>query len=147
MQCPTCHQDQVIVEFGGVELDVCVDGHGVWFDKDELQQLFEAAGVPELLHTLEERLVFLPRGSHGPQRRCPRCRAKMRHVAEPGPEGDVILDRCPHGHGLWFDDGELEGILGLRLGDEDAALGRVRGFLGRFGADKLTHPSADTGSP
>jgi Zn-finger nucleic acid-binding protein len=140
MQCPVCRQDQIIVEYGGVELDVCADGHGIWFDKDELQQLFETAGVPEMLHDLEARLVFLPRGKHGAEKRCPRCRAKMRHVAEPGPSGDVILDRCRRGHGLWFDDGELEEILDSHLGTEDAALARVRGFLGRFGAEKLTKP-------
>lgn len=141
MQCPVCDLDQVIIEYQGIELDVCVEGHGVWFDKDELQQLYEAAEVPELLHDLAERLVDLPRGRHGPERRCPRCRGKMRHVAEPGPSGDVILDRCRRGHGLWFDDGELEEILGSSLGAEDAALAKVRGFLGRFGAQNITRPA------
>ena len=141
MQCPACGLDQVIVEYHGVELDICIDGHGIWFDKDELQQLFEAAGVPDMLHDLEQRLVFLPRGKHGPEKRCPRCRGKMRHVAEA--DGDVILDRCRRGHGLWFDDGELEEILRSTLGKDDEALAKVRGFLGQFGARKITRSAAD----
>ena len=103
---------------------------------DELQQLFGAAGVPEMLHDLEQRLVFLPRGEHGPEKRCPRCRGKMRHVRAPGQSGDVILDRCRRGHGLWFDKGELEEILSLELDEGDAALAKVREFLGQFGARK-----------
>ena len=132
MQCPICKQDQVIVEFHGVELDLCLDGHGIWFDGDELTQLFEAAGVPRMLHDLEERVEELPRGERGKRRPCPRCGAKMRHVAVPGDGNHVILDECPYEHGLWFDKGELEEILACSLGKDDAGLARVREFLGQF---------------
>lgn len=132
MQCPVCRQEQVIVEVDSVELDLCLDGCGTWFDAQELRQLFEVKGVPTQLHDLEQRLEELPRGEHGPVRRCPRCRGKMRHVRAPGPAGGVILDRCRRGHGLWFDPGELEAILSLALGERDEALTAVREFLGRF---------------
>ncbi|MDH3211456.1 MAG: zf-TFIIB domain-containing protein [Myxococcales bacterium] len=146
MQCPVCQMDQIIVEYDGVELDLCLDGHGIWFDADELRQLFESAGAPAMLQDLERRLVVLPRGEHGPKRRCPRCRGKMRHVAAPGRPADVILDRCRRGHGIWFDKGELEEILALELGEEDAALARVRAFLGSFvtsGPTPSTHEGQD----
>ena len=110
MQCPVCQKEQVIVEVDDVELDVCLDGCGIWFDAQELRQLFEVKGAPTQLHDLEQRLEELPRGEHGPVRRCPRCRGKMRHVRAPGPAGGVILDRCQRGHGLWFDPGEYEAI-------------------------------------
>lgn len=141
MQCPVCKLDQVIVEYHDVELDLCYDGCGIWFDKDELRQLFEIAGVPEMLHDLEQRLVFLPRGEHGPEKRCPRCRGKMRHVRAPGQSGDVILDRCRRGHGLWFDNGELEEILSLAMGEGDAALATVKEFLGQFEAPACAPPA------
>ena len=134
MQCPTCKLDQVIVEYEGVELDLCVDGCGVWFDRDELRQLFDVIGAPHMEHDLEDRLTFLPRGLWGPKRRCPRCRGIMRQVKAPGPSGDVILDRCRRGHGLWFDKGELEEILSLELEEGDEALAKVRHFLGGFTA-------------
>ena len=137
MQCPVCKLDQVIVEYQGVELDLCIDGCGFWFDNDELRQLFEVAGAPEMLHDLENRLVFLPRGEHGPEKRCPRCHGKMRHVSAPDDVQDVILDSCRRGHGLWFDKGELEEILTTLFPADDEALAAVKAFLADFvpGAD------------
>ncbi len=134
MQCPVCRQDQLIVEFEGVELDLCVEGHGIWFDKDELRQLFDVAGAPEALSDLEDRLTFLPGRRGRTSRRCPRCRGKMRQVQAPGKSGDVILDRCRRGHGLWFDNGELEEVLSLDLEEGDEALAKVRTFLGGYTA-------------
>jgi|GEM_PF-307309 len=137
MQCPVCKLDQVIVEYQGVELDICIDGCGIWFDNDELRQLFEIVGAPELLHNLENRLVFLPRGQHGPEKRCPRCLGKMRHVCAPDDLQDVILDSCRRGHGIWFDRGELEEILTTLFAEDDEALVTVKTFLADFvpGAD------------
>ncbi len=134
MQCPVCGLDLVIVEYGGVELDTCLDGHGLWFDADELRQLFLAAGAPEALASLEERLGKPPPGDHGPRRKCLRCGKRMEQVAAPGPGGPVILDRCPRGHGLWFDRGELLEVMRGELPEGDAALARVLGFLREFGA-------------
>jgi Zn-finger nucleic acid-binding protein len=152
MHCPACQTDLVIVEYRNVELDVCIEGCGLWFDNDELRQLFEVAEAPEMLHDLENRLVFLPAGKGGVQRRCPRCRGKMRHVSAPGDIEDVILDRCPRGHGLWFDKGELEEILTAALDHEDAALSTVKTFLADFvpgtntALDPLDDPHSDAAS-
>lgn len=138
MKCPVCSTDQLIVEFRGVELDMCVEGCGTWFDADELRQLFEVAGAPEMLHDLESRLAALPTAAKGPVRRCPRCNGRMPHVQAPGASGTVILDRCRRGHGLWFDPGELEDI--LAHGDDEngaeGALAKVREFLGQFAAPR-----------
>ena len=145
MQCPVCKLDQVIVEYEGVELDVCLDGCGLWFDADELRQLFEAAGAAALLHDLEQRLEALPRGDHGPVRKCPRCDGRMRHVRAPGGSGDVVLDRCRRGHGLWFDRGELEDVLSASQGEGEDALTKVGKFLGRFVAgEDNSAPDAPT---
>ena len=109
MQCPQCKQPLVIVECDHVELDVCFDGHGIWFDADELRQLFELAGARERDSGMEARFDHLSAHS-GPKRRCPRCRGRMRHVEAPGASEGVILDECPKGQGLWFDDGELHEV-------------------------------------
>ena len=138
MQCPVCHTDQLIVEYHGVELDMCVEGCGTWFDHDELQMLFDAVGAPDMLHDLEHRLEELPTAAEGPQRRCPRCSGRMPHVRAPGASGHVILDRCRRGHGLWFDRGELEEILSLEMDAEEGAdspLAKVREFLGQFASE------------
>jgi Zn-finger nucleic acid-binding protein len=132
MLCPECRNALIIVECDRVEVDACWKGHGLWFDADELRQLFEVAGVPDSLHDLEQRLGELPEGGTGRKRKCPRCHAKMRHVKAPGGSGDVILDRCPHGHGLWFDDGELAEVLSADLAEGTAAFDTLRQYLGGF---------------
>ena len=130
--CPICKLDQVILEWGGVELDVCVDGHGIWFDAEELRHLFAIAGVPDAVLSLEQRLRTLPRSTRGARRRCPRCRARMDHVSVPDHPEQIVLDRCPRGHGLWFDEGEIEQILAQEIDVGDPALERVRSYLSRF---------------
>jgi hypothetical protein len=141
VQCPACHQDQVIVEYRGVELDVCLEGCGVWFDGQEVRQLFEAAGVPDRLHDLEGRFTALEDGPPGPKRRCPRCRATMPHVGVAGASGQVVLDRCPRGHGLWFDRGELEDVLAADEQEGEApAFAEIKEFLGRFASGSSGAP-------
>lgn len=130
MLCPACRDPLVILEVEGVELDMCVQRHGLWFDAQELGQLFEICDVPEELRDLESRLEVLPQ--KGARRLCPRCRARMRLVRAPNAPDTPILDQCPQGHGLWFDRGELEALLASLLGDEDEALKHVRTFLGTF---------------
>ena len=131
MECPQCHDSMLIVECDHVELDVCFRGHGIWFDADELQQLFELAGAGDGVRRLEARLVHLP-SSKEKRKRCPRCRTKMRHVEAPAASGAVVLDRCAHGHGLWFDDGELHDVLTAEFDGGDDALATIKGYLGSF---------------
>ena len=50
----------------------------------------------------------------------------------PSVSGDLILDECQRGDGLWFDKGELEALLQALLGDDTPALDNVRGYLGEF---------------
>ncbi|MEW6742639.1 MAG: zf-TFIIB domain-containing protein [Planctomycetota bacterium] len=162
MQCPVCRQDQIIVEVQGVELDLCPEGHGFWFDADELRQLFDAAGVGEAAQPLdlreaaqpldlrdaarglEERLASLPQERARPARRCPRCRRRMVHVRASGHPAPVILDRCPRGHGLWFDQGELEQLLASELAGQDVLLARVKEFLAQFTRPFRGSPGRET---
>ncbi|MDH5306601.1 MAG: zf-TFIIB domain-containing protein [Myxococcales bacterium] len=130
--CPICNVEQVIVEWGEVELDVCIDGHGIWFDADELRHLFAAAGAPESALTLEARLAALPRSAAARGLRCPRCRAAMQHVTAPDHADRILLDRCPQGHGLWFDAGEIEQLIDLEVAAGDPSLAPVRAHLLRF---------------
>lgn len=142
MLCPVCNLDQVIVEWGDVELDVCIDGCGIWFDAEELRHLFAAAGAPESVTSLERRLRELPKAARGPKRRCPRCGVQMEHVTAPHRAEQIALDRCARGHGIWFDDGELEQLVDCELGADDPQLARVRAHLMEF-----LRPSAGDSSP
>jgi len=100
LECPRCREPMIVAEYRGIEIDSCGSCRGVWLDGGELEALV-GSGVPGL-----EK----PAGGLGPpELDCPICvdkLAKARH----GPTG-VVLDRCPHGDGIWFDPGELEQIL------------------------------------
>ena len=120
----------VIVEFGNIELDTCVECRGLWFDAQELGQLFDLAGVPEQYRDLESHVDRMPLA--GPRRQCPRCRRPLEPVRAPSASGELILDQCPRGDGLWFDRGELESLLQALLGENSRALMKVRGYLGSF---------------
>lgn len=135
MLCPTCRQPQLIVEFEGVELDLCLDGHGCWFDDQELRILLEELDAPAALAAFESRLRKVTAPDQGPRRPCPRCDAKMDHVQAPAGEdydAGPILDRCPHGHGIWFDQGELEQALTIGSSVDDPEFERIRAHLSAF---------------
>lgn len=140
MDCPVCHEEQIIVEVGGVELDMCLDGHGTWFDGQELRQLFEHVGAPELLQGLEQELRP-HRDDSLPRRRCPRCHRRMEHVTAPADPEPVVLDRCPQGDGLWFDHGELQSVLRAQVQDEDPALLKLQAYLLDF--DRSNAPEGE----
>jgi Zn-finger nucleic acid-binding protein len=142
MLCPVCQQPLIIVEFRHIELDSCPECDGLWFDAQELSQLFELAGAREHYRQLEAQLDRLKRDS--PRRSCPRCHKRLLPVRAPAVPGDLILDECEHGHGIWFDRGELESLLRSTLDADSQSLAEVRAFLGRFAApagapDQETH--------
>ena len=44
MKCPVCRVPTYVVEFDKIELDLCPDCQGIWFDAGELELLL---GTPE----------------------------------------------------------------------------------------------------
>lgn len=129
----------LIVEFDEIELDTCPGCRGIWFDAQELGQLFELVKAPEHACELEQQLERLARVSA--RRTCPRCRRKLDPVRAPGSNENLILDQCSRGDGLWFDEGELESLLQSVLGEETDALADVRKYLGHFAAPR---PAGET---
>lgn len=112
----------VVFGIDGVEIDRCLDCGGTWLDAGELDQIGALAGVEH--GRLTEALEKGGGEKHG-ERRCPRCPGKLRVVKLEG----VELDRCPHGHGLWFDAKEIETLIAaFKEGEE----GRVAAFLGEL---------------
>jgi len=105
-----------VVEYDDVELDHCPDCDGTWFDGGELALLFADAPAPDAkagsaesvgIWVATERLAALPDAESAEKpRRCPHCRKKMRKV-NIGPSRRVLVDACPDGDGLWFDDEEV----------------------------------------
>ncbi|MGN0004411.1 MAG: zf-TFIIB domain-containing protein [Candidatus Gastranaerophilaceae bacterium] len=96
MNCPACNSPLVVVEKNGIELDWCPKCNGFWFDADEWRLL----GVKkEEFNPFAYEAVRVNEKS----RKCPICNKTMEKIFV----GDILLDRCPKLHGIWFDKGEL----------------------------------------
>ena len=130
MDCPKCKAQMIVVEYEGVELDHCVECGGTWFDRDELGLLFEDVGpaARALLPLGAESLPEAP--AHEKRRRCPLCRKKMRKVLV-GPAHDILIDVCPRGEGLWFDDAEVAELADEVVAALPDAHGKAIQFMGR----------------
>ena len=125
--CPACKEPMVVFELDGVEIDRCLRCAGTWLDTGEVLQLSRLHG--DSARKLGAAIAQAG-GEKSGDRRCARCSAKMRIVTI----NDIEIDRCPRGHGLWFDRSEMETLIASFKEGEDAAVGR---FLGEF------HPSGE----
>ena len=109
MDCPKCKNPLIILELGDIETDYCLECGGIWFDKGELELLLNSEkATSELLNhfnkdtTIKEKPVT-----------CPICKKRMNKVYVDGNDR-IIIDECPNGHGLWFDNGEILQLMGTR---------------------------------
>lgn len=108
--CPRCDVALIIMEFADVEVDYCPRCGGLWLDAGELEDLITRTGA-----TVGDPLVgFRTHTKSGTSRRdlCPRCDRRMHIVHKQCPDGTHLqLDRCPAGHGIWFDSEELQHLM------------------------------------
>ena len=116
MNCPACNEPMIVLEHDAVEIDYCCACRGVWLDHAELALLFDDP---------LEAMVFLnaltpDNTTKENPRQCPICRTKMDKVATPEKVA-MLLDRCPRGHGIWLDDGELGRVLSQKYASSSVA--------------------------
>ena len=105
MNCPACKEAMIVLEHDKIEIDHCVACGGIWLDRGELELLTGNSECPKGDSPLSEKAE---KGTVPfPQRKCPICLKKMESVLC----GNVQIDRCRKGDGIWFDLGELEQIL------------------------------------
>jgi len=97
----------IVLEIDQIEIDHCVHCGGTWLDAGELALLLEgSANIDELLSAMD---VPAPTGEA--PRACPICEKKMQKVLYGFGGENVVLDKCKHNDGLWFDSGELRQII------------------------------------
>ena len=106
MECPACREPLIVLELDQVELDHCVSCKGIWLDHGELNLILEDAPDKD---TVFSSFALAPH-SKEKRRKCPICLRNMEKVLC-GAEGNVNIDRCPRGDGLWFDVGELNEMI------------------------------------
>jgi len=106
MKCPVDGKAMLVAEHDEVEVDWCPGCEGVWLDAAELTLLFGAHD--RMAQWLSAELPAA--ASAEKPRRCPICGTKMAKGAARG-AAEIVCDRCPRGHGWWFDRGELAILL------------------------------------
>jgi Zn-finger nucleic acid-binding protein len=111
--CPKCDAQLFNLRFKEVEVDFCERCRGLWLDAGELEALMRqtCATADDLLLAFQNQPGTVLRGR---KHLCPRCDQMLREIAvtQSGTEA-LRLDRCPRGHGLWFDTSELRQLLAL----------------------------------
>ena len=132
MQCPICRIPGFVVEYQGVELDLCPECCGIWFDRGELELVLDS----------EQPMNLVPATSEEDRRRCPICRNKMDKV-NIGPGRRVLIDTCPKGCGLWFDKGELKELTGNLQEEGWSVAPEIRDFLGEMFPEKDNKPDVE----
>ena len=109
--CPKCDVGLFNLKFRSLAVDYCDQCRGVWLDAGELELL---AGGP--LPGFQQQTGSVPAGK---KHLCPRCDKPLHEITAPG---ELTLDRCPSGHGLWFDADELQQLLTMAHADATVAL-------------------------
>ncbi len=109
--CPACGGFLLGYDLDGIEVEACPCCGGSWLEAGELEWIVEQAGGDAAAVR-----GALARGGARTRRRCPRCRKRLRAASLFG----VELDRCPRGHGLWCDRGELEALVHSGGGEAEA---------------------------
>jgi Zn-finger nucleic acid-binding protein len=135
LNCSSCKEPMIVLDLDGVEIDYCAGCGSIWLDSGELELLVESASEKTAL--LDS---FLPANKTGEKTiDCPICGKRMgkSHYLE------VLLDKCPAGHGIWFDKGELHDIVAKSsLGKNTSVLNMLRDIL----HDKLEQQTNKEGS-
>ncbi len=119
----------IAVERNKIELDYCVQKHGLWFDESEIELLSEEIGFSQrAMQELLSNAVQVAETEEA-KRCCPRCRKVMQKFCLVGKEESIIIDKCTAGHGIWFDAGELGKLLS-QLSSEAGNENKIINFLG-----------------
>ena len=116
--CPKCDVRLLIVHLQEIAVDFCDRCRGLWLDTSELDELLTRAGArPDEAFRHALGVTTAPTGLT--RHLCPRCDQPMHELQH----GELTLEQCPQGHGLWFDAGELQRL--LATGSPAAAASRT----------------------
>lgn len=101
-RCPRCGVELVAAG----NLRACEGCGGAWVDEPTLTEMLVDMRPPGAFATEELATMYAAPRSDAPLG-CPGCGERMQMVQL----HDVPVDRCPKGHGVWFDRAELADAL------------------------------------
>jgi Zn-finger nucleic acid-binding protein len=111
--CPKCDVPLFILHFKDIEIDFCQHCRGLWLNAHELEALMEQTGASahDPLLKFQQQTGVQPSGR---PHLCPRCDAPLHEIqVDHAGTPRLTLDKCPRGHGLWFDADELQQLLAM----------------------------------
>lgn len=122
MNCPRCGSETLQSEiYEGIEIDRCQACRGTWLDQGEVSKIIdrraEKFGASEIKSTAENSSPGVSTLEREKKLLCPQCSSLMESVNY-GYASGIIIDNCPHYHGVWLDASELEKIQMYREGWE-----------------------------
>jgi hypothetical protein len=133
LRCPVDKSDLIVVEYNKIELDHCTQCHGVWFDAGELELLFKSLDLESYYQFMRDIILDSDEAKTSEKRRkCPICSSRMWKKSI-GEQPVALIDVCRHGHGFWFDGGEVIQVikqLAEKLTSKQDSQHRVIDFLG-----------------
>ena len=115
MKCPRCRSVLRVVEYDGVQIEVCSDCRGEWLHAEELEKVIEHHD-----HVFSARdiaaleAVNHPVVSQEEQDRdilnCPHCETIEMERFNYAEASDLQLHKCPECGGIWADKDQLEKV-------------------------------------
>ncbi len=115
MICPRCKtlgekSDLQKVSISGIEVDICQECGGIWFDKQEFGQVISASQSDiKHIHSLLENTREFDK-TKDVELECPKCGQlmfKYRYMYT----SNIYIDSCEKCEGIWIDKGELLQII------------------------------------
>lgn len=105
--CPQCGKPLSVVTVRNLRIDCCRQCRGIWFDPGELQMLSGLSKEIPSNHLAHRHSRY----------RCPVCQAEMEEYVFLNPR-NLLVDRCPNGHGVYLEDRELERVFEIVEGEK-----------------------------
>lgn len=114
--CPKCIGKLKEMDIHGVKIDVCQVCEGIWFDKNELEDVLKADAFNTKTQGLSNPTMdgfeiphSLACEINEKEAVCPRCNDGTKLVnKESRMEDNLFIDECPKCGGVWLDGGEIK---------------------------------------
>ena len=115
MKCPTDQTELTRQTYeADIEVDVCPSCHGMWLDRGELEAIEEKI-ENDYIEEMNKFPDYAGRAYDMALQQkqsvihCPNCRTDMERK-EYAYSSQVMIDLCPHCHGIWLDKGEIRAL-------------------------------------
>lgn len=110
MQCPSCTEEMITVDFKGVQIEECSNCHGRWFDRGELKKAKDHTDEDLIWLDFDPFDMAISKDEETPEGvLCPKCGVEMRSLEYR--DSNIFIDKCEQCHGVWLHHDEFEKII------------------------------------